>query len=55
MKTKLLGIIGIAALVVLSFAFAPRTSAKAAKKEVVKEKENTNTNEPMGGLLSEDK
>ncbi|MBS1557849.1 MAG: hypothetical protein JST69_03900 [Bacteroidetes bacterium] len=51
MKTKLLGIIGIAALVVLSFAFAPRTSAKAAKKEVVKEK----TNEPMGGLLSEDK
>ncbi|MBS1682782.1 MAG: hypothetical protein JST48_13805 [Bacteroidetes bacterium] len=53
MKTKILGLIAISAIVALSFAFTSSTkAAKKATKEVVKMNSDS---EPIGGLISEDK
>jgi len=54
MKTRVLSLIAISAIVALSFAFT--SSSKHMKKGTAKETKIENQdNEPIGGLLSEDK
>jgi hypothetical protein len=53
MKTKVLSLIAISAVVALSFAFTSSSkSVQKATKEVVKKNQDS---EPLGGLISEDK
>ncbi|MBS1951272.1 MAG: hypothetical protein OJF59_003122 [Cytophagales bacterium] len=52
MKTKIIGIIGVTALLVLSLAFAPKGSNK--KEQKVSER-SVSISEPVGGFMSEDK
>ena len=53
MKTKVVSLVAISAVVALSFAFTSSSkSVKKATKQVVQKSQD---NEPLGGLLSEDK
>lgn len=54
MKTKVLSLIAISAVVALSFAFT--SSSKHTAKKATKEMSSKNQDaEPLGGLISEDK
>ena len=53
MKTKVLSLIAISAIVALSFAFTSKT--KVIKKEAKEIKQRNQDTEPIGGLISEDK
>jgi len=53
MKTKVVSLVAISAVVALSFAFtSSNKSAKKVTKEAVQKNQDS---EPLGGLLSEDK
>jgi hypothetical protein len=53
MKTKVLTLIVISAVVALSFAFT--SSSKGGKKATKEMKQRNQDSEPIGGLVSEDK
>lgn len=53
MKTKILSIIAISAIVALSFAFT--SSTKHVKKAANEVSQKNQDAEPLGGLISEDK
>lgn len=53
MKTKVIGLIAISAVVALSFAFT--SSSKSVKKATKEVRSKGQDAEPLGGLISEDK
>lgn len=53
MKTKVISLIAISAVVALSFAFT--SSSKSVKKATKEIKLKNQDAEPLGGLISEDK
>jgi hypothetical protein len=53
MKTKVLGLIAISAIVAISFAFT--SSSKSVKKATKEIKVKNQDAEPLGGMVSEDK